>query len=71
MNIGPCFKSLKEGTITFNTLAPKTTTDAPFALTATASSGLAVIYSSSNPNVAIISGNTVTITGAGSTTITA
>ncbi|MGH7994723.1 MAG: beta strand repeat-containing protein [Opitutaceae bacterium] len=43
----------------------------PFSLAATASSGLAVSYSSSNPAVATISGNTVTIVGAGQTTITA
>lgn len=58
-------------TITFGTLAAKTFGDAPFALGATASSGLAVSYSSSNPSVATVSGNTVTIVGAGTTTITA
>ena len=58
-------------TITFNALAPKLTTDVPFALTATASSGLTVAYASSNPAVATVAGNTVTIVGSGSTTITA
>ena len=58
-------------TITFNSLPAKTYGDSPFALTATASSGLAVSYSSSNRSVATISGNTVTIVGGGSTTITA
>ena len=58
-------------TITFNPLPSKTTADAPFALTATASSGLTVSYNSSNPLVATIAGNIVTIVGAGSTTITA
>ena len=58
-------------TITFNSLPAKTYGDSPFALTATASSGLAVSYSSSNRSVATISGNTVTIVGAGTTTITA
>lgn len=58
-------------TITFDPLSPKTTADAPFALTATASSGLTVEYTSSNPLVASISGNTVTINGSGTTTITA
>lgn len=57
-------------TITFGALATKTYGDAPFNLTATASSGLAVTYTSSNASVATISGNTVTIVGAGSTTIT-
>jgi hypothetical protein len=59
-------------TITFNSLAPKTFGDADFTLTATASSGLTPItYNSSSPGVATVSGNTVTIVGAGSTVITA
>lgn len=58
-------------TITFAALSAKTVSDAPFALTGTASSGLAVNYVSSNTNVATISGNTITIVGAGTTTITA
>jgi methionine-rich copper-binding protein CopC len=57
--------------ISFNTPGGKTVGDAPFALTATASSGLAVSYTSSNTSVATISGNTVTIAGAGTATITA
>jgi hypothetical protein len=40
-------------------------------LAATASSSLAVAYSSSDENVATISGSTVTVVGAGTTTITA
>jgi len=58
-------------TITFGPLDSKTMGDAPFELTAVASSGLDVSYSSSNENVATIDGNAVTIVGAGSTTITA
>ncbi len=58
-------------TITFGPLAGKNVGDAPFTLSATASSGLTVSYTSSNPAVATVSGNTVTIVGAGSTTITA
>ncbi len=58
-------------TITFAALPGKSIGDAPFALTATASSGLAVSYSSSNPSVATIAGSTVTITGVGTTTISA
>jgi hypothetical protein len=58
-------------TITFAALPPKTFGDAPFALTATASSGLPVSYANSNPNVATINGDTVTIVGAGATNITA
>ncbi|MFO0507794.1 MAG: hypothetical protein ACK5YS_02865, partial [bacterium] len=58
-------------TITFNALTNKTFGDAPFDLTATASSGLAVTYTSSNPAVATVSGSTVTILAAGQTTFTA
>ncbi|WP_343531287.1 choice-of-anchor Q domain-containing protein [Pedobacter sp.] len=59
-------------TISFAALANKTYGDAAFNLSATGgASGNAVIYTSSNPLVATITGNTVTIVGAGSTTITA
>jgi len=58
-------------TITFGALASNVYGDAPFALTATASSNLPVSYSSSDLSVATISGNTVTIVGAGNVTITA
>ena len=58
-------------TITFGALAGKTNGDAPFTLGATASSGLPVSYASSNTAVATVSGSTVTIVGAGTTTITA
>ena len=57
--------------ITFGMLATKAYGDAPFSLTTTASSGLPVSYASSNPAVATVNGNTVTIVGLGSTTITA
>lgn len=57
--------------ITFGSIPTKVVTDAPFNLSATASSGLAVTYTSSNPSVATVSGNTVTIVGAGNTTISA
>jgi hypothetical protein len=55
--------------ITFNPLADKTTSDAPFTVSATASSGLPVSFSASGN--CTISGNTVTITATGSCTITA
>jgi hypothetical protein len=58
-------------TITFNPLPSKNLGDPPFTLTATASSGLPVSYTSSNPAVATVAGNVVTIVGIGSTTITA
>ena len=55
-------------TITFGALAGKTFGDAPFAVSATASSGLAVSFSIvSGP--ATISGSTVTLTGAGTVTV--
>ena len=54
--------SLQNQTITFNAIPNKLTTDAPFAVSATASSGLPVTYSIvSGP--ATISGNTITLTG--------
>ncbi len=56
--------------ITFAALASKTNGDAPFALSATASSGLAVSFSVvSGP--ATLSGSTVTVTGAGTVIIAA
>ena len=58
-------------TISFTTLPAKTYGDSAFALTASSTSGLSVAYSSSNPSVATVSGNTVTIVGAGTSTITA
>lgn len=58
-------------TITFNVISPKTYGAAPFTLNGTASSGLPVSFSSSDPAVATVSGNTVTITGGGTASITA
>ncbi|MDQ0639576.1 gliding motility-associated-like protein [Pedobacter sp. W3I1] len=59
-------------TITFAALANKLDTDGIFTLTATASSGLTVTYTSSNPAVArIINGNQVEILKAGVINITA
>ncbi|KIA96125.1 hypothetical protein OC25_03235 [Pedobacter kyungheensis] len=59
-------------TITFAALPNKLDTDGTFTLTATASSGLPVTYTSSNPTVArIINGNQVEILKAGVINITA
>lgn len=58
-------------TVTFNALDSKIYGDAAFDLSASASSGLAVTYVSSNTNVATINGTKVTIVGAGEATITA
>ncbi|HQQ98971.1 MAG TPA: T9SS type A sorting domain-containing protein, partial [Cyclobacteriaceae bacterium] len=57
--------------ITFSALPDKKAGDAPFALTGTSTSGLTISYASSNTAVATISGQTVTVVGAGSTQITA
>lgn len=57
--------------ITFGALAAKTYGEQDYTLTATASSGLAVTYTSSNPNVATIVNGQVHIVGAGTTEITA
>lgn len=57
-------------TITFPALNEKTINDQPFELTAIATSGLAVTYTSSNAGAATISGSKLTIKGVGKTTIT-
>lgn len=64
-------EALEEQTITFTALTDVVYGAPSFDLTATASSGLAVAYSSSDENVATISGSTVTIHNAGTTIITA
>lgn len=63
--------TVADQTITFNALSAYYVSDASFTLAATASSTLAVSYSSSNTAVATISGNIVTLVGPGSTTISA
>ena len=57
--------------ITWNQPIAATYGDAPVTLTATANSGLPVTYTSSNTNVVTVSGNVLTIVGAGTATITA
>ena len=57
--------------ISFGPLVTKKYGDADFTLTASASSGLPVQFSSLDPSVVSINGNVVTILKAGSTTITA
>ncbi|MDX6557826.1 MAG: hypothetical protein QOF72_875, partial [Blastocatellia bacterium] len=62
--------SLKQSqTVTLDTVPNKTYGNAPFTVNATASSNLPVTYSISGP--ATINGSTVTITGAGTVTVTA
>src|SRR5690606_33971229 len=58
-------------TITFGPLADATYGDAPITLEATASSGLEVTYASSDPAIASVSDNILTIHAAGTVTITA
>lgn len=62
---------LQDQTITFDPLAPVTYGVAPFNLTATASSGLTVTYTSSDDTIASVSGNTVTVHNVGTVVITA
>ena len=57
--------------IIFGALDARTNADAPFNLTATTTSGLPVLYQSSNTSVATILGSTVTVVGIGTSTITA
>jgi hypothetical protein len=58
-------------TITFNALPNVTTAAAPFALTASTTSGLPITYTSSDNTVANISGSTLTVGIAGTASITA
>lgn len=57
--------------IDIENLTDKTYGDAPFELSASASSDREVTFSSSNPNILLITGNTARILGAGDVTITA
>lgn len=65
--------SISQGTQTVAGLTDlsKNINDAPFTLPATTNAGLTLSYSSSDTSVASVSGNTVTLEGLGSTTITA
>ena len=62
---------LKTQTITFSALKAKCWTNAPFALTAKAKSGLPITYTSSDSTVATVSNGILTPVGVGTTTITA
>ena len=68
---GTCTLPKQSQTITWNQTLAGTYGGSPITLTATASSGLPVTYTSSNTSVATVSGNTLTIVGGGSATITA
>ena len=58
-------------TIDFTPIGNHTFGDAPFTISATASSGLPVTFTSLTPDVVTVEGNTVTIIGAGAATIRA
>ena len=69
-HIAPYVPTATDQTINFAAMANKTVGDAPFTVTASASSGLPISFSVvSGP--ATLSGNTVSITGAGTVTIAA
>jgi|GEM_PF-1938188 len=57
--------------IAFAALASKTLGNAPFTVSATASSGLAVVFSSTTPSTCAVSGNTVTLLAQGICTVRA
>lgn len=66
------YKAPNVPTLTNFTIAPRTIGAPPFTITPpTSNSAGAFTYTSSNSNVATISGNTVTVVGVGNTTITA
>ena len=62
---------LQDQTINFNALPSKKVGDADFSPGATSTSGSAITYTSSNPNVATIVGDKIHIVGSGSCIITA
>ena len=63
--------TLTSQSISFSLASPVTYGVSPIAMTATATSGLPVTYTSSNTSIATVSGSTLNIVGAGSVTITA
>ncbi|HSW42484.1 MAG TPA: S8 family serine peptidase [Patescibacteria group bacterium] len=65
------FNARGNQTITFGALAGKTYGDVPFAVSATATSGLAVSFSSLTTGVCTVAGSTVTIVAAGGCSIAA
>ncbi len=61
----------RQQSIVFNDLPEKAEGDQPFTITATASSGLPVTFTSSDESLAAVVNNTVTISGVGTVVITA
>lgn len=70
-SIAPPSSSLASQTITFGALSNLTLGIAPFAITPSASSGLAVSVTSTTASVCTVSGNTVTIAAVGTCFLTA
>jgi uncharacterized protein (TIGR03437 family) len=71
LSITVSYVPLTKQTITFGTLSSVTVGVPPFALSATASSGLAVTFASTTVSVCTVSGAMVTILAAGTCSITA
>jgi len=67
----PLVVNKRRQTVSLSAIPAKLTTDAPFTVSATVTSGLPVALTSSNTSVATVSGNLVTIAGAGFTVLTA
>jgi hypothetical protein len=71
LHAAPVIAALTSQTISFAPLPDRTVGAAPFAIAATATSGLPVSFSSSSRSVCTISGNVVTVVAAGTCTIQA
>lgn len=65
------FIARNEQSIVFNSISDKTLDIPPFSVTTTSTSGLPILFASNDPAVATVSGNTITLVGAGYVTITA
>jgi hypothetical protein len=65
------FTVLVPQTLTFGSIANQTMAAAPFPLSATASSGLAVGLSSTTPSTCVMAGSTITLVAVGACSITA
>ena len=71
LSLVPLAQAAANQTITFAALTDKVLGDAPFAAGGSASSGLPVSYTSSNPDVATVAGSTITLHAAGTALIIA
>ncbi len=71
LGVAPVSLALTAQTITFAALSGKTYGNAPFTVSATASSGLAISFSSLTTSVCTVSATTVTLVAAGTCTVRA